>query len=406
MVQKSSRSSRKELPRARILSHASEHALIACGVDAASLPYMRPKLTHKNLLIEGIKLYAANILKQSMLSIGGDVAVHRQVISGKAEHSNCVVMGDLRHYRLLITKLRSQPGLEDIAACIEEQVFQDRSTLTLCLCGRLYQWDRLPVIMGILNITPDSFSDGGLYLDAERALDHALAMVESGAEIIDIGGESSRPGANAVECADEIARVIPVIEKISAKVNVPVSIDTTKAAVARAAIDAGACLINDISALRGDPDMLEAAGKTGAGVVLMHMKGTPGTMQDDTHYRAIIDDTYAFLSARIQACLDAGIDPVSIVVDPGIGFGKDLQGNLQILNHIAEFSSLKVPVLLGHSRKSFIGSILDAPVDSRGAGTDAVSAWATIKGVDILRVHDVQHACDIRRVIRSVMESV
>ena len=406
MAQRSSRSSRKELPRARILSHANEHALLACGVDPASLPYMRPKLTHRNLLLEGIKLYAANILKQSMLSIGGDVAVHRQVISGKVQHSNCVVMGDLRHYRLLIDKLRFQPGLEDIAEIIEEQVFQDRAAMRLRLCGRNYQWDRLPVVMGILNIAPDSFSDGGLYLDADHALDHALALVESGAEMIDIGGESSRPGAKTVDTKEELARVIPVIERVADKTSIPISIDTTKAVVAKAAMDAGACLINDISALRHDPGMPGIAAKTGAGVILMHMRGTPGTMQDDTHYSALMDEIYAFLSTRIQACLDAGIDLSSILVDPGIGFGKDLQGNLQILNHIEEFSSLKVPVVLGHSRKSFIGSILDAPVQERQIGTDAVSAWAIMKGVDILRVHDVQHACHLRSVITSVMESV
>lgn len=406
MAQRSRRSSKKELPRARILSHATQEILLACGVDPASLPYLTPKLTHRNLLLEGIKLYAANILKQSMLSIGGDVAVHRHAISGKIERSNCVLMGDLRHYRLLIDKLKLQPGLEAVADIIEDQIFRDRKDIELHLCGGNYRWDKRPVIMGILNTAPDSFSDGGLYADTGQATDHALGMIENGAEIIDIGGESSRPGAVAVDTREELARVVPVIEKIAAKTSIPISIDTTKVAVARAAIDAGACLINDISALRGDPGMLGMAAKTRAGVVLMHMRGTPGTMQDDTHYRAIIDEAYAFLSTRIQACLDAGIDPSSILVDPGIGFGKDLQGNLQILNHIGEFSSLKVPVVLGHSRKSFIGSILDAPVEGRQVGTDAVSAWAIIKGVDILRVHDVQHACGLRSVIRSVMESV
>ena len=406
MAQRSSRSSKKELPRARILSLATEEILLACGVDPASLPYLTPKLTHRNLLLEGVRLYAANILKQSMLSIGGDVAVHRHAISGKIERSNCVLMGDLRHYRLLIEKLRLQPGLESVADIIKDQIFRDRKELELRLCAGNYRWDKRPVIMGILNTAPDSFSDGGLFADTGKATDHALGMIENGAEIIDIGGESSRPGSAAVDTRKELARVVPVIEKIAAKTSIPISIDTTKAAVARAAIDAGACLINDISALRGDPDMLEVARKTGAGVVLMHMRGTPGTMQNDTHYSALIDEIHAFLSTRIQACLDAGIDPSSILVDPGLGFGKDLQGNLGILNHIAEFSSLKVPVVLGHSRKSFIGSILDEPVERRQLGTDAISVWAIIQGVDILRVHDVRHAYGLRTIIRSVMEGV
>jgi dihydropteroate synthase len=407
MAQRSKRSSRKELlPRARILSHANEKTLLACGVDPASLAYLVPKLIHKNLLLEGVKLYAANILKQSMLSIGGDVAVHRHVISGKVEFSDCVIMGDIRHYRLLIEKLKSQPGLETIAEIIDEQIFSQVKRLELVLCGKRYHWDRLPVIMGILNITPDSFSDGGLYIDTEKALDHAMALIEKGAEIIDVGGESSRPGADSVDALEEISRVVPVIRKLADKTGVPISIDTTKAPVAKAAIDAGASLINDISALSLDPDMLNIAKETGSGVLLMHMKGTPKTMQQDTHYNDIIDEIYNYLNSKIQECLNAGIDSSSILADPGIGFGKDLTGNLCIINHIEEFKSLKVPVVLGHSRKSFIGSILDTTTDQRQLGTDAISAWAIIKGVDILRVHDVEHTHQIRSIFNTIVDGV
>ncbi len=406
MAQRSNRSSRKELPRARILSQANEQVLLACGVDPASLPYLKPKLTHQNLLLEGVRLYAANILKQSMLSIGGDVAVHRHVISGRIELSDCVIMGDLRHYRLLVEKLRLQPGLAALATIIEEQVFQDRTDLRLHLCGKVHQWAALPVIMGILNTTPDSFSDGGLFIDEEKALDHALAMIAQGAGIIDIGGESSRPGADTVDAREEIARVVPVIRKLAARVNIPISIDTTKSAVARAAVHAGACLINDISALSLDRDMLSVAQETGAGLILMHMRGTPKTMQHDTRYDDLLKELYDFFSSRIQHCLDAGLDPSSILVDPGIGFGKDLQGNLLLIKHIGEFRSLKVPVVLGHSRKSFIGGVLDTPVDQRQEGTDAISAWATIKRVDILRVHDVQRTSLVRSMITSILEGV
>jgi dihydropteroate synthase len=407
MARRSNRSSRKELlPRARILSHANEKILLACGVDPASLPYLGPKLTHKNLLLEGVKLYAANILKQSMLSIGGDVAVHRHVISGKVELSNCVIIGDIRHYRLLIEKLKSQPGLEHIAEIITEQIFSEVKGLELVLCGKRHYWKKLPVIMGILNITPDSFSDGGLYIDAEKALDHAMSMIENGAEIIDVGGESSRPGADSVDAAEEISRVVPIIQKIADKTVVPISIDTTKAQVAKAAIDAGASLINDISALSLDPDMLDVVKQTGSGVLLMHMRGTPKNMQQDTHYNDIIDEIYNYLKTKIQECLNAGIDSSSILADPGIGFGKDLMGNLCIINHIEEFKSLRVPVVLGHSRKSFIGSVLDTTSDQRQVGTDAVCAWAIIKGVDILRVHDVEHTHQVRSIINSIVDNV
>ncbi|MBN2297550.1 MAG: dihydropteroate synthase [Deltaproteobacteria bacterium] len=406
MAQRSNRSSRKELPRARVLSYANDRILLSCGIDPASLPYLKPKLGHRNLLLENIKLYAANILKQSMLSIGGDVAVHRQVISGTIEHSNCILMGDLRHYRLLIEKLRLQPGLESIAETIEEQIFADSEKLELNLCGRRYQWEHLPVIMGILNTTPDSFSDGGLFSDPEKALDHALAMEEQGAEFIDIGGESSRPGAASIEPFEEINRVVPVIRKVAAKIKIPISVDTSKAVVAMAAVDAGACLINDISALSGDPDMLRTVRDTRAGVILMHMRGTPRTMQHNTSYNDIIDEIFAFLSKGIAQCLEAGIDPSSILVDPGIGFGKDLAGNLHIIKHIEEFHSLKMPVVLGHSKKSFIGSVINTPADQRQEGTDAVSAWAVMKGVDMLRVHDVRHTHQVRSMIHAIMESL
>lgn len=405
MVQRSKRSSRKGFPRARLLSDANEEILLSCGVDPASLPYLGPKLIHRNLLIKGVKLFAANILKQSMLSIGGDVAVHRGVISGRAETSDCLLMGDLRHYRLLVEKLRLQKGLETIVQTIEEQIFSPRSPLTLSLRAQSCTWDHLPLIMGILNITPDSFSDGGTWHDPERALDHALQMVSDGADIIDVGGESSRPGAREVNAAQEISRVIPVIRTLSSQISIPISIDTMKAEVAQAAIEAGASIINDISALNQDSSMMDVARRTGAGVILTHMRGTPETMQNETSYTDIIDEISSYLDHRIEACLEAGISQESMVIDPGIGFGKDAEGNLRIIHHIAEFRSLGLPVMLGHSRKSFIGSILDCAVHDREEGTDAVSAWAIMQGVDILRVHEVQRAVRIRRMITSIAGS-
>lgn len=402
MARRSTRSLRKGLPQARLLSRADRSSLLACGVDPASLPYLTPKLRHENLLVKGVKLYAANILKQSMLSIGGDVAVHRHAVSGKVDSSDCLIMGDLRHFRLLVEKLKLQPGLDPLAECISMHVFPKGGALELEFCGKRAAWSDLPVIMGIVNVTPDSFSDGGSYLRHDDALTHALEMIRQGAEIIDIGGASSRPGALDIPPDEEIRRVIPVIEELSKAVNIPISVDTTKAVVADAALEAGASMVNDITALRGDPAMMDLVRDTGCAVVLMHMRGSPRTMQTDTEYRDIVSEIYGFLDERITACMDAGISQESIIVDPGIGFAKDIQGNLAILRHISEFRSLQVPLLVGHSRKSFIGNILDEGVDQREEGTDAVTAWAVMNGVDLVRVHDCLHARRVRTVIRSV----
>ena len=402
MAPRSTRSSRKGLPRARLLTGANGQDILSCGADAASIPYMEPKLHHRNLLIQGVKLYAANILKQSMLSLGGDAAVHRGAISGKVDVSDCLIMGDLRHYRLLVEKLKLQPGMADLAGLIEQQVFADDQGLSLKLLGKEYHWPDTPVIMGVLNVTPDSFSDGGAWLDPEKAVDHALDMVHSGAGIVDVGGESTRPGARQISVDDEIARVVPVIKKIASRIDAPVSIDTRNAPVARAAIDAGASIVNDVSALRHDPSMLAVVRSSGAGIILMHMRGTPETMQDHTSYRDIVSEIYAFLDGQIEQCLQAGVDPCSILADPGIGFGKDLAGNLRLIHHIDEFASLGVPVVLGHSRKSFIGAALDVPVHERQEGTDAVSAWAAIQGVHVLRVHDVRRTSRIRDMILAI----
>ncbi len=390
--------------RARLVPFADEQTILSCGVDPASLPYMVPKLTHRNLLLEGIRPFAANILKQSMLSLGGDAAVHRNAISGKADVSNCLLMGDLRHYKRLVEKLASQHSLETIKETIEEQIFRETKGLTLSLCAHDYSWTDAPVIMGILNVTPDSFSDGGVWNDPYRALDHALRMAEEGADIIDVGGESSRPGAESIDAREETARIVPVIEKIASRVSLPVSIDTRNAATAEAAIGAGACMINDISALSHDPRMLDIAKKSGAGIILMHMRGSPETMQNNTEYVDIVHEVYSYLEEKVSQCLEAGIDRKSILVDPGIGFGKDLKGNLRLVRSISEFRSLRVPVVLGHSRKSFIGSVLDVSVDQRQEGTDAISSWAVIEGIDVLRVHDVGRTGRIKKMILAVKD--
>jgi dihydropteroate synthase len=258
-------------------------------------------------------------------------------------------------------------------------------------CGS-YRLDfsRRTHIMGILNVTPDSFSDGGRFFNHEDAVDHARRMADEGADVIDIGGESTRPGAAPVSVEEEIRRVLPLIERLSGLLRMPLSIDTTKAAVADEAVRAGAVIINDISALRADPDMAALAARRGAAVVLMHMRGTPRTMQRQVAYDAMIPEISAFFRERIDCARAAGIGERSIMIDPGIGFGKSVpDGNLALLRHLGAFASLQKPVLVGPSRKAFIGAVLGSGAEDREDGTAAAVAIAVANGASMVRVHNV-----------------
>ncbi len=255
-----------------------------------------------------------------------------------------------------------------------------------------------PVVMGILNVTPDSFSDGGQFTRPEQALDHALRMVEAGAGIIDVGGESTRPGAQAVGEQEEIDRVIPLVEALTARVDVPVSVDTSKAAVIRAAVRAGATLINDVRALR-EEGALQVAAEGDAAVCLMHMQGEPRTMQADPQYSNVVADVKAFLADRIDACVAAGIGKERIAIDPGIGFGKRLEHNMQLLAALPDLLELGCPLLIGVSRKSMFGTLLGRPVDQRLAGGLTTAVSSMLAGAAILRVHDVAETVDAVRTI-------
>lgn len=242
--------------------------------------------------------------------------------------------------------------------------------------------------MGIVNVTPDSFSDGNMYLQPSAAVARAFQLIDDGADIIDIGGESTRPGSESVSVEEELRRVIPIIEKIRAGSNIPISIDTTKSEVARQALATGADIVNDISALKFDEKMMSTVAQTNAAVVLMHIKGTPKTMQSDPGYDNIVAEISSFLQKRIDACKNAGIE--KIIIDPGIGFGKTLEHNLEIFRRLDEFQKLGFPVLVGPSRKSFIGALTGLSVDERLEGTAAAVAVSVMRGANILRVHDVK----------------
>jgi dihydropteroate synthase len=262
---------------------------------------------------------------------------------------------------------------------------------------------RPPLVMGILNVTPDSFSDGGKYADHETACAHAREMVAQGADLIDIGGESTRPGALPVPADEQIRRVVPVIAALRREMDVLISIDTTRAAVAEAATDAGADILNDVTAARDDPEMLPLAARRGLPIILMHMQGEPGTMQQAPSYADVVAEVKQFLAQRLAAAVQAGLDRALVLLDPGIGFGKTVEHNLLLLRHMDILASLGPPLVIGTSRKRFIGAITgeDQP-SGRLMGTAATVAWSVLKGAGIVRVHDVGPIVQVVRMIRAI----
>ncbi len=256
---------------------------------------------------------------------------------------------------------------------------------------------RRTALMGIVNVTPDSFSDGGRYFDPAQAISHGVKLAEEGADIIDVGGESTRPGARPVSGREEMERVIPVVRGLRRELSAPISIDTYKAEVARAALDEGADIVNDISALRFDPAMAPLVAAERVPVVLMHMQGTPRTMQQRPYYRDVVEEVKEFLRDRLRFAVEAGVDPERIVIDPGIGFGKELEHNLALLRALPALTDLGRPVLVGPSRKTFIGKILDVGPEERLEGSLAAAVAAVLGGASVIRTHDVKEA---RRAIR------
>ena len=278
------------------------------------------------------------------------------------------------------------PGCEDMVTPMEFH-----------LKGQRLGLDR-PLLMGIVNVTPDSFFDGGRFCDPHRAVAHALRLVEEGADLLDIGAESTRPGALPVDVQEERRRLVPVVAAVAKAVSVPISVDTSKSEVARAAIDAGAIMVNDVTALRGDSTMVDVVAQAGTGLVLMHMQGTPDTMQHAPRYDDVVGEVAQFLAERIRFAIDHGVAKDRIVVDPGIGFGKTLGHNLDLLANLRVFTELGYPLLVGPSRKGFIGQLTDQSVEARGWGTAGVVALAVEQGANILRVHDVGPMKDVAKV--------
>ena len=276
--------------------------------------------------------------------------------------------------------------------------------LTRQVKDRLIEFPARPLIMGVVNVTPDSFFDGGRYFDAEAAVAHAIRLVEEGADLLDIGAESTRPGADVVSEAEECRRAIPVVTAVAKAVTIPISIDTSKATVAQAALEAGAVLVNDVTALRGDPAMVDVVARTGAGIVLMHMPGTPRTMQQDPHYDDVVGEISNFFEERIRFAMAHGIVRRQIILDPGIGFGKLLGHNLMLLAQLRRFMQFECPLLVGVSQKAFLGQLVDRPVQERQWATAAAVAMAVDRGAGILRVHDVRGMKDVVQVTAAISQ--
>ncbi|MFO7895447.1 MAG: dihydropteroate synthase [Candidatus Cloacimonadales bacterium] len=379
------------------------------GVSTQGIVAMADKALGCSVKLCGVKVGAANILKQEMLSIGGDAAVARGVVNGSEEVSDLILLGNANKLKKLIKKLHNQTifGLPEIREDLQKmrQQLLDKNSYRLDCAGKTLLLDSTK-IMGILNVTPDSFSDGNKYFRVESAVEKAREMIAAGADILDIGGESTRPGAPPVSTAEEIKRVVPIIEQIRRFSDLIISVDTSKAAVAEAAILAGANIINDISALQADQQMVEILKKyDNIPIILMHMQGTPQNMQDNPFYQDVVNEILLFLNDRINFCLAHQIDRQRIIVDPGLGFGKRYVDNLQILQRLEEFRSLQVPILLGASRKSFIKKIYDSTPQEREEATLATTALAFQHKIEMVRVHRVEANKKILQTLQAIKEA-
>ena len=387
----------------------AKRELTKINVSSQGVEVMAPKAIGLSIKITKVKVGAANILKQEMLSIGGDAAVARGIVNGKLEISDIILLGNLDKIKKLVKKLNHQtifglPLIKQDLLKIIDQLENPNSKVLNCNGTKLELNETK--IMGILNVTPDSFSDGNQYFDTDKAVERALEMIAEGADIIDIGGESSRPGAKRINAETEIERVVPIIKKMHLQADIPISIDTTKAKVAEEALQAGASILNDISALQFDGDMIKVLQNfPEVPVILMHMQGTPATMQDDPHYKDVIEEILSFFEERINFCEKNGIAKERIIIDPGIGFGKRQEDNLVILKKLSEFKCLGVSIMLGASRKSFIGNIYASDMKERLAGSLATTAIVFQNSVEIIRVHDVEEQRNFLNVLKDIRKA-
>lgn len=385
----------------------AEAVLKKIGVDPYGIDAMLPKTMNINVLLDNLPCKTANIIKQEMLSVGGDAAVNRGSIACSIEATDVLIMGTIKQVTAFTKKIEKQPfGLNLIARNIREHINNiSQQSYILKTSRREILLGRKTQIMGILNVTPDSFSDGGLFYDPQKAIDHGLQMIDQGADIIDIGGESTRPGATSVSETDELKRVVPVISEIARQANVPISIDTSKAKIAAEAIAAGAEIVNDISAGK-DIKMMQTVKESRASFILMHMRGEPQNMQKgDLTYRDLMGEITSFLKNKIEKAIRAGIEKEYLIVDPGIGFGKTFIDNYRIINNLGELKTLGLPMMIGASRKAFLAKITGGEPKERIEGTAAANVAAIMNGCHIIRVHDVAFMKKIAEVTDQIIHA-
>jgi len=389
-----------------------ENLMRRLKVDAYGIKIMAPKACCYLVKIDNLSPINANIIKQEILSLGGDLALPRDTLTGKLKRADCLLIANLSQIDRLTQKLKIQPfGLNKIADELRITLSNHlkNSYLIKARSFKIKITDK-PIIMGIMNLTPDSFSNDGLYkgplgaTDLNRICEYAEELINNGAGIIDVGGESSRPGAKPVSLKEELGRTIPAIKLLARKIKVPISIDTNKPQVAEQALDNGASIVNDITGLK-NLKMRKTIAKYKAACVIMHILGKPSNMQDNPKYNSLIDDIMAYLNIRIKEALDSGIDKNNIIIDPGIGFGKTAQDNTEILKRLSEFKSLGYPLLIGPSRKSFIGKILNTPAQARLNGTISACVLGLNNGANIFRVHDVKEVSESLTVAKTILNS-
>ncbi|MEE9912549.1 MAG: dihydropteroate synthase [Deltaproteobacteria bacterium] len=369
---------------------------------------MAAKTQHMNILLSAKSCKVANILKQEMLSLGADAAVARGSISCSIDATDVLLMGTLKQIRALTGKIEKQPfGLDLMARDILNLLHNHtQDEYILKTSRREITLGRKTLIMGILNVTPDSFSDGNNYFDHKKAVERGLQMAEEGADMIDIGGESTRPGSKPVTTRQEVARVVPVIEALSQKLTIPISVDTTKSQVAQKSLEAGAEIINDISSLGADKKMASVVQKGAAALILMHMRGNPENMQTgNLIYDDLMNEIIVHLKNGCRKAIEAGIEKDHLMIDPGIGFGKTYEDNCRIIKNISELKVLGLPVLIGTSRKAFIGRVTGGTPVERIEGTAATVAAAVMNGCHIVRVHDVSVMKKVAAMTDAIVQS-
>ncbi|RKX51462.1 MAG: dihydropteroate synthase [Thermotoga sp.] len=379
------------------------------GVSEDSLEIFLSKGTFKVFKLYDVLTPAANVLKQEMLAAGGDAAVHRYAVNCKVDKTDVVLFGTKRTYEVILEKLKKMPywDIDVIRERIESLLNIPYTLNSIPLsAGRMLQFGEKTSVMGVVNVTPDSFYPNSRIASVEEGIKKVEEMIKAGVDIIDIGGESTRPGAEPVSVEEESNRVIPLIKAIRERWDIPISIDTYKSEVARKALREGADMVNDISGLRFDPDMIGLVKEKGCPFVIMHIKGTPRNMQNNPYYEDCTREIVEYFQNKIEELIDRGLKKEKMIIDPGIGFGKRVEDNLEILRNIEEFRFFGIPILIGISRKSIIGKILNLPVEERLEGTLALNAYAVSKGANIIRVHDVKETVRVCRMIDALTYSL